>query len=221
MSIMKTKVLRSDGTESGRTAQLDEAVFGIDPNDHAVWLDVRRIQAHARQGTHKAKERGEVAGSTRKLYRQKGTGHARAGSAKSPLRRSGGTIFGPRPHAYRLKVNQKTRHLARRSAFTYKAQESAIRIVEDFSFEKPNTAKLKEMISAIATEGRSVLILTGALEHAVYQSGRNLNRVTVRVAGTASTADVMGAQVVIVQEGALAELSNVLGSGTKDTGSAA
>ncbi|MFT5144525.1 MAG: large subunit ribosomal protein L4 [Thalassolituus oleivorans] len=218
---MKTKVLRSDGTESGRTAQLDASVFGIDPNDHAVWLDVRRIQAHARQGTHKAKDRGEVAGSTRKLYRQKGTGHARAGSAKSPLRRSGGTIFGPRPHAYRLKVNQKTRHLARRSALTYKALDSAIRVVEDFKFEKPSTARLRELIAAVASDGRSVLILTGALDQAVYQSGRNLERVTVRVAGTASTADVMGAQVVIVQEGALAELSKALGSGTQDTGSAA
>lgn len=217
---MKTKILRPDGTETGRSAELDETIFGIDPNDHAIWLDVRRIQAHARQGTHKSKERSETAGSTRKLYRQKGTGHARAGDAKSPLRRSGGTFFGPRPHEYRLKVNKKTKQLARRSAFATKAQSEAVRVVENFEFDKPNTARMRDMLTALQVDGRSVLVLTGQHEPAVYQSGRNLDRVTVRTAGTASTADVLGAQVVILQEGALTALSAALGAGAKDASKA-
>jgi large subunit ribosomal protein L4 len=210
MSSMKQKILRLDGTESGKTAQLDGAVFGIDPNDHAIWLDVRRVQAHGRQGTHKAKERGETAGSTRKLYRQKGTGNARAGSAKSPVRRSGGTAFGPRPHEYRLKINRKTKQLARRSAYSHKAAADAVRVVEDFSFETASTARMRDMIKALKIEGQSVLLVTGAHDPMVYQSGRNLGRVTVRAAGTASTVDVLGA-LVVLQEGALSVLTNALG----------
>jgi large subunit ribosomal protein L4 len=220
MSSMKTKVLRPDGSETGRSAELDETIFGIDPNDHAIWLDVRRIQAHARQGTHKSKERSETAGSTRKLYRQKGTGHARAGDAKSPLRRSGGTFFGPKPHEYRLKVNKKTRRLARRSAFAHKAQAEALRVVENFEFEKPNTARMRDMLKAFEVEGRSVLVLTGANAPALYQSSRNLLKVRVRTVGTASTADVLRAQVVILQEGALPELSAALGSAATDSSKA-
>ncbi len=217
---MKHKILQLDGSESGKTATLDGSVFGIEPNDHAIWLDVRRVQAHARQGTHKAKERGETAGSTRKLYRQKGTGSSRAGSAKSPLRRSGGTIFGPRPHEYRLKINRKTKQLARRSAYSHKAAADAVKVVENFSFENASTAKLRDLLRAWNVEGKAVLVVTGSHEPNVYQSGRNLDRVTVRAAGTASTVDVLGAQVLVLQEGALAVLSSALGSaasGIKDT----
>ncbi|MBO6576477.1 MAG: 50S ribosomal protein L4 [Rhodothermales bacterium] len=217
---MKTKVLKLDGSETGRTADLDQEIFGIDPNDHAIWLDVRRIQAHARQGTHKTKERSETAGSTRKLYRQKGTGHARAGDAKSPLRRSGGTTFGPKPHEYRLKVNKKTRQLARRSAYSHKARAEALRVVENFNFEGPSTSQLRQLIRALEADGRSVLLVTDSHNPAVYQSGRNLKKVTVRAAGTASTADVIGAQVVILQEAALSQLSSALGAGAKDKANA-
>lgn len=207
---MELKVYSHDGSESGKSVSLDAQVFGVEPNDHAIWLDVRRIQAHARQGTHKARERSETAGSTRKLYRQKGTGHARSGDAKSPLRRSGGTIFGPRPHDYRLKVNRKTRQLARRSALTYKAQGDAIRVVEDFGLGEISTRSMKALIQALDLGGRSVLVLTGSHDPIVYRSGRNLPRVAVRAAGTASTLDVMNAQVVVMATSAVDVLTGQL-----------
>ncbi|MDA0684778.1 MAG: 50S ribosomal protein L4 [Bacteroidetes bacterium] len=209
---MKVKIYKQDGKASKKSVTLDETVFGVEPNDHAIWLDVRRIQANGRQGTHKAKERGEVAGSTRKLYRQKGTGGARAGSAKSPIRKSGGTIFGPRPRNYSLKVNKKTQHVARRSALTYKAKGEAIHIVENFSYDAPNTSTLKNMLNSLELAGKSVLLLTGQNETAVYRSGRNVPKLTVRNAAECSTLDVMKAQVLILQEGAVESLVSQLGS---------
>ncbi len=208
---MELKVYRKDGSEAGRTVTLDASVFGIEPNDHAIWLDVRRIQAHARQGTHKSKERSETAGSTRKLYRQKGTGGARAGDAKSPTRRSGGTIFGPKPHEYRLKVNRKTQLLARRSALAHKAQAEAIRVVEDFTIDTASTKSLRAMLEGLKVAGRSVLVLTGAHDAATYRSGRNIEKVTVRSAANASTLDLIGAQVVVLQQAAVDVLVQRLG----------
>lgn len=209
---MELKVYRQDGSETGTTVTLDPSVFDVTPNDHAIWLDVRRIQASARQGTHKAKERGEVAGSTRKLFRQKGTGYARMGSAKSPVRKSGGTIFGPRPRSYDLKVNRKTQQLARRSALTYKAREDGLRVVEDFALEAPSTRAMKALLAALELEGRSVLLLTGSHAGAVYKSGRNVPRLTVREARNASTLDLLGAQVVVLMQGALSTLTAQLGA---------
>ncbi len=208
---MELKVYRQDGSETDTTVTLDPSVFDIAPNDHAIWLDVRRIQANARQGTHKAKDRGEVAGSTRKLFRQKGTGFARMGSAKSPVRKSGGTIFGPRPRTYGLKVNRKTQLLARRSALTYKAREAALRVVEDFTLEAPSTRTFKTFLNRLELDGRSILLLTGTGQNALYKSSRNVPRVTVREARNASTLDLLGAQVVVMTEGALAALSVQLG----------
>jgi large subunit ribosomal protein L4 len=212
---MKIKIYQKDGTESGKSVTLDKTVFEVEPNDHAVWLDVRRIQASARQGTHKTKDRGEVAGSTRKIYRQKGTGSARAGSAKSPIRRSGGTIFGPRPHSYNLKVNRKTRGVARRSALTYKAKEKAIRVVEDFSFEQPDTNALKGIIDSLELSGQRVLLLTHVPSPDVFLSGRNVSKLTVLNAADVSTLDVMAAHVLLLQKGALATLSSQLGTKKK------
>jgi len=209
---MKVKIYKQDGKASTKSVTLDEKVFGVEPNDHAIWLDVRRIQANGRQGTHKAKERGEVAGSTRKLYRQKGTGGARAGSAKSPIRKSGGTIFGPRPRNYSIKVNKKTQHVARRSALSYKAKGEAIHVVENFSYDAPNTSSLKSMLDSMELAGKSVLLLTGQNETAVYRSGRNVPKLTVRNASECSTLDVMKAQVVVLQEGAVESLVSQLGS---------
>jgi large subunit ribosomal protein L4 len=209
---MKVKVLQKDGTETGRTVTLDPAVFGIEPNDHAIWLDVRRIQADARQGTHKAKERNEVAGSTRKLFRQKGTGGARGGSSKSPLRRSGGTIFGPRPRDYSFKVNRKTSQLARRSALTYKAKADAIRVVEDFQFDAPDTAALRDLLRALGLGEAKVLLLTDGVRTNLHLSGRNLRKVQVLNADAASTFDVLNAQVLVVQETAFGGLGRVLGA---------
>lgn len=207
---MELKVYQQDGSETGRSVALPEAVFGVEPNDHVLWLDVRRIQANARQGTHKAKERSEAVGSTRKLYRQKGTGFARAGSAKSPIRRSGGTIFGPKPHTYNLKVNRKTQQLARRSALTYKAQGEGLRMVEDFDFEAPSTAAFKAFLASQGVAGRRVLLLTAGPAPTLYRSCTNLAKVRVRPALEASTLDLLDAEVVLIQEGALAALTDHL-----------
>lgn len=209
---MKVKIYKQDGTASSKSVTLDEKVFGVEPNDHAIWLDVRRIQANGRQGTHKAKERSEVAGSTRKLYRQKGTGGARAGDAKSPTRRSGGTIFGPKPRNYGIKINRKTQHVARRSALAYKAKDEAIRVVENFAMDAPNTGTLKGMLDAMQLTGKSVLLLTGNHDSVVYRSGRNVPKLTVRNAAECSTLDVMKAQVVVMQEGAVESLVSQLGT---------
>lgn len=208
---MDLKVYTADGAATDRTVTLDDAVFGAEPNDHAIWLDVRRIQANARQGTHKAKERSEVRGSTRKLYRQKGTGHARAGDAKSPIRRSGGTIFGPRPRDYGFKVNKKTSRLARRSALAYKAQSDAFRIVENLSIDGASTKSLVAMIAALDVADSKVLILTTEHSPAVYRSSHNLRKVDVKEVRQVSTLDLLNAQIVIVEEGAVDKLVEQLG----------
>ncbi len=208
---MKVKIYKQDGSASKKSVTLDEKVFGVEPNDHAIWLDVRRIQANGRQGTHKAKERNEVAGSTRKLYRQKGTGNARAGSAKSPIRKSGGTIFGPKPRNYGIKVNRKTQHVARRSALAYKAADKAIHVVENFDLEAPSTGTLKGMLDSMELSGKSVLLLTGSHSSNLYHSGRNVPKMVVRNAADCSTLDIMKAQVVLMQEAAVDNLVSQLG----------
>ncbi len=208
---MKLKIHKQDGSATKTNVDLNEAIFGVEPNDHAIWLDVRRIQANARQGTHKAKERGEVAGSTRKLYRQKGTGNSRAGSAKSPLRKSGGIMFGPRPRSYGIKINKKTQRLARRSALTYKAQGDAVRVVEDFSFDAPSSRSLQAILSAMELGDRRVLVLTNDASPAIVRSGTNLSKVMVRVASELSTLDVVAADVVLFQASALASIEKHLG----------
>lgn len=208
---MKLKVYNRDGAESGRSVTLEKSVFEIEPNDHTIWLDVRRIQAAGRQGTHKSKERSEITGSRRKLYRQKGTGHARAGDIKSPLRRGGGTVFGPRPRSYRFKVNRKTSQLARRSALSYKAKEKAIRVIENFAMDAPDTNAMIGMLEALELSGQKVLLLTSDTNLNVYRSGRNVPKMTVREAGNASTFEVLNAQVVLIQEEGVAALNRLLG----------
>ncbi len=218
---MKVKVYHKDGTETGRSVELDDAVFDMEPNDHTIWLDVRRIQSNGRQGTHKAKERSEVAGSRRKLYRQKGTGNARAGDIKSPLRRSGGTIFGPRPRKYGIKVNRKTSQVARRSALSYKAKDNAIRIVEDFSMDQPDTQFLLDLLEALDLGDSKVLLLTAGYDANAYRSGRNIPRFHVVEARQVTTFDVLNAQTVVFQEGAVSSLQDLLGSGVRKKGEAA
>ncbi len=208
---MKVKVYQQDGTDTGKSVTLDKSVFEMDPNDHVIWLDVRRIQANSHQGTHKTKERGEVAGSTRKLYRQKGTGHARAGTSKSPIRRSGGRTFGPRPRDHSIKINRQTQQLARRSALSYKAKDKAIRVVEDFTFESPDTNELSAFLSNHDLSGQRVLLVTGSYSNELYRSGRNVPKLTVRNVTDISTLDVMSAHVVVMQKGALKTLSEQLG----------
>ena len=213
---MQLTVYTKEGSDAGRTVDLDDAVFGVEPNDHAIWLDVRAIQAHKRQGTHKTKERGEVSKSRRKLYRQKGTGNARAGDAKSPLRKGGGTIFGPKPHEYRLNVNKKTKQLARRSALRYKLDGDALRIVEDVRLEVPKTREVAGMLSGNGATGKT-LILTNGLDDVFYRSARNLKGVTVRPVGEASTLDLLNAKMVVLQEGAIDALTDALRPATKAT----
>jgi large subunit ribosomal protein L4 len=207
---MKLKVYSVDGKDSGRSVTLDKALVSAEPNDHAIWLDVRRIQANKRQGTHKAKERSEVAGSTRKLYRQKGTGNARAGDAKSPTRRSGGTIFGPRPRDYGFKVNRKTQRLARRSVVAYKAAQKAVRVVEDFGYENPDTNEIRTLLQAHKLGETKVLLLTAGNKPELHLSGRNLKKLTVRNAVDASTLDLIDAAVIFVQEGAVEDFQKAL-----------
>lgn len=207
---MDVTIYNADGSATKRTITLEPSVFEIEPHDHAIWLDVRRIQANGRQGTHKAKERGEVRGSTRKLYRQKGTGFARAGDAKSPIRRSGGTIFGPRPRAYAFKLNKKTRQLARRSVLSYKAEGEAIRVIESVNLDSVNTKELVALIAGLELQDTKVLILTNEYRQEVYRSSRNLPKVRVKEATKASTLDILNAHVLVLEEGALSAVTEQL-----------
>lgn len=210
---MELKVYSIDGAATARTVSLDESVFGVEPNDHAIWLDVKAIQANMRQGTHKVKERSENAHSTRKLYRQKGTGGARAGDAKSHMRKGGGTAFGPRPRDYSQDVNKKTKLVARRSALTYKAREDGgLRILDALSMDAPSTKTFASMLTAHGIAGRKVLVLTDALAPALYKSGRNVPGVEVMPASQASTLDIMKAHVVVMPEAALDVLTQALAS---------
>ena len=207
---MKLTVYNRDGAEAGRSIGLDDAVFGLEPNDHVIWLDVRSIQAAGRQGTHKTKERGEVAKSRRKLYRQKGTGNARAGDAKSPLRKGGGTIFGPKPHKYKVGVNQKTKQLARRSVLAHKLNDSALRVIEDMKLDVPRTKEVAGMITGNGVTSGRTLILTNGLDDTFYRSARNLKKVVVKPADQASTLDLLNAKTVLLQEGAVELLTEAL-----------
>ena len=210
---MELKVYSLDGAETARTVTLDDSVFGVEPNDHAIWLDVKAIQANARQGTHKVKERSENAHSTRKLYRQKGTGGARAGDAKSHMRKGGGTAFGPRPRDYTQDVNKKTKLVARRSALAYKAREDgSLRILDALSMDAPSTKSFVSMLRAHGIAGRKVLVLTEALMPVVYKSARNVQGIAVMPASQASTLDIMKAQVVLMPETALEALTAALAS---------
>jgi large subunit ribosomal protein L4 len=208
---MKLKIYKTDGKVTKRSVSLDASVFAIDPNDHAIWLDVRSIQAAGRQGTHKSKERSEVRGGGAKPWRQKGTGRARVGTIRSPLWPGGGRVFGPRPHKYSVGVNRQTKRLARRSALTYKAQGEAIRVLENFSFDAPKTSEMAALIGALELTGRKVLVLTGVHDLNVYKSGRNLTKVKVVDAASASTLDVLGADVLVIQEDALDAITGLLG----------
>ncbi len=217
---MKLTVYNREGAEAGRSIELDDAVFGLEPNDHAIWLDVKAIQAHKRQGTHKTKERSEVAKSRRKLYRQKGTGNARAGDAKSPLRKGGGTIFGPRPHEYKLRVNQKTKQLARRSALRYKLDGDALRVVEDLVLDVPKTRDVAGMLQGNGVAGKA-LVLTNGIDDVLYRSARNIPGIRVLPADQASTLDLMNAKTVLLQEGAVDVLTEALRPAVKASATSA
>jgi large subunit ribosomal protein L4 len=207
---MDVDVYQGDGVEAGRTATLDPSIFEIEPNNHIIWLDVKRIQAHERQGTSKTKQRSEVRGSTRKLYRQKGTGNARVGDAKSPIRRGGGRAHGADPRSYDHDLNRKEKRLARRSALAYKAQNDAVRVVEDFSMDRPSTREITDLLDLLGLEDQKVLIATAEVETEIYQSAKNLSHVNVREVQSVNTVDILDADAVLFQEGALEWITDVL-----------
>jgi large subunit ribosomal protein L4 len=200
---MEVKVLDFNGKDTGRKVQLSDSVYGIEPNNHAVYLDVKQYLANQRQGTHKAKERAEVAGSTRKIKKQKGTGTARAGSAKNPLFKGGGTVFGPRPRSYSFKLNKGLKRLARKSAFSIKAKESNIIVVEDFTFETPNTKNFINVLKALGLENKKSLFVLGESNKNVYLSSRNLKGSSVLSNSELSTYAILNANNLVLLEGSL------------------
>lgn len=200
---MEAKVLDFNGKDTGRKVQLSDSVFGIEPNNHAVYLDVKQYLANQRQGTHKAKERAEVAGSTRKIKKQKGTGTARAGSAKNPLFKGGGTVFGPRPRSYSFKLNKSLKRLARKSAFSIKAKESSIIVLEDFNFETPNTKNFINVLKALELENKKSLFVLGNTNKNVYLSSRNLKGSSVVSSLELSTYAILNANNLVLLESSL------------------
>ncbi len=207
---MELSVLNIKGQETGRKVSLNEAVFGIEPNDHVLYLDVKQYLGNQRQGTAKAKERSEHAGSTRKLGRQKGGGGARHGDINSPLLKGGGRVFGPKPRDYRTKLNKKVKVLARKSALSYKAQEDAILVVEDFNFEAPKTKDFINVTKNLKVDGKKVLLLLPDVNKNVYLSARNLQRSEVMLASSLNAYKVLNADVLVVTEKSLEIIDEIL-----------
>ena len=207
---MEVKVLNIKGQETGKTVTLNDAIFGIEPNDHVLYLDVKQYLANQRQGTAKSKERSEVSGSTRKLIRQKGGGGARRGDINSPVLVGGGRVFGPKPRDYRFKLNLKTKVLARKSALAYKAQENAIVVVEDFDFAAPKTKDAVALAKALNVDGKKILLVTPEVQKNVYLSARNLQKTEVLNAASINAYKVLNADVMVVTEKSLEIIDNIL-----------
>jgi large subunit ribosomal protein L4 len=207
---MKVDVISKDGSSTGRTVELPDSVFGVEPNEHAVYLAVKQIQAAQRQGTHKAKEKGEVTASTRKIKRQKGTGTARAGSLKSPVFRGGGRIFGPRPRNYDIKINKKVRRLARTSALSHKAANGGLIVVEDFSFDAPKTKDFVDFLNKLEITDTKSLVVTKDYNTNVYLSGRNISNSRVVNAKDLNVIEILNANKLVVSEGSIDVLKEIL-----------
>ncbi len=207
---MEIAVINIDGKETGRKVSLNETIFGIEPNDHAIYLDTKQYMAGQRQGTHKAKERGEIMGSTRKLKRQKGTGTARFGSIKNPEFRGGGRIFGPRPRFYGFKLNKKVKDLARKSALSYKARENRIIVLEDFSMDAPKTSKMAGMSTNLNLPKKKSLIVLPEQNKNIYLSSRNLQGVEVVTISDLNTYAIMKASTLVLTESAVDVLQATL-----------
>jgi large subunit ribosomal protein L4 len=200
---MELAILNIDGKETGRKVSLNDSIFGIKPNDHAIYLDTKQFLANQRQGTHKSKQRGEVTGSTRKIKRQKGTGTARAGSIKNPLFRGGGRVFGPQPRFYGFKLNKKLKQLARRSALSYKASTNKIIVVEDFTFEAPKTKEMVKIGTTLNIGNKKSLFVLPEQNKNIYLSSRNVQGVDVITAGELSTYKIMKASTLVLVESAV------------------
>lgn len=206
---MEAAVLNIQGKETGRKVKLNEGIFGIEPNDHAIYLDVKQILANRRQGTHKIKQRAEVAGSTRKLHRQKGTGGSRKGSIKNPLYKQGGTMHGPEPRDYSFKLNKKVKKLARKSALSHKAKGKGILIVEDIKLKANKTKEFASILKSLKAEGRNSLVVVSAHNEHLYLASRNIEKTNLIVASQLNTYDIMRAHNLILTEGSVAEIEKL------------
>jgi large subunit ribosomal protein L4 len=207
---MELAVHNIEGKATSKKVKLDDAVFGIEPNDHAIYLDVKQYLAAQRQGTHKSKERAEIARTTKKLKRQKGTGGARAGSMKSPLFRGGGRAFGPEPRDYSFRLNKKVKALARRSALSYKAKENNIIVLEDFNFDEPKTKKYTDILSKLNVADKKTLLILGETNKNVYLSSRNLQRTKVVTTSELTTYDILDANNILLAESTVSAIEKLL-----------
>lgn len=207
---MELSVLNNKGKETGRKVKLNPLVFNIEPNDHAIYLDIKQYLANNRQGTHKSKERAEIVGSTRKIKKQKGTGTARAGNIKNPIFRGGGRIFGPTPRDYKQKVNKKVKRLARKSALSIKAKERTILILEDFQMDSPKTSYYNDVMKSLGLEDKKSLLVLGELNNNVYLSSRNLPLSKVVINSELNTYQITNANCLVLFESALAEIETIL-----------
>ncbi len=207
---MELKVLTAEGKETGRTVSLNDAIFGIEPNDHAIYLDVKQHLANQRQGTHKAKERAEVARTTKKHHRQKGTGGARAGSLKSPIQRGGGTVFGPRPRNYGFKLNKKVKALARRSALSLKAKDQSVMVIETPTMDAPKTKEYNAMLAALGIENKKSLLVLDGMNKNIYLSSRNLKGSKVVTTSELNTYAIMNSNSVVLTEGSIEKIEQML-----------
>ncbi|MBT8190817.1 MAG: 50S ribosomal protein L4 [Saprospiraceae bacterium] len=203
---MKIDVYGIDGNSTGRKVDLPDEIFGIEPNDHALYLDIKAIQANKRQGTHKAKERGEIKGSTRKIKKQKGTGTARAGSIKNPLFRGGGRTFGPKPRSYSIKLNKKVKNLARKSALATKAQAGSIKVIEDFTFDQPKTREFQNVLNNLEVSGAKSLFVLNEADQNLLLSSRNIKKTGVVLASNLNSYEIMNGGTIIFSEGSISKI---------------
>jgi len=207
---MAIQVVKFDGKKTDRNVTLSEAVFAIEPNDHAIWLDVKSFLANQRQGTHKSKQRNEITGSSKKIKKQKGTGGARAGNIKNPQFKGGGRVFGPQPRDYSFKLNKKVKDLARRSALSYKAKDNAIAVLEDFSFDKPQTKQFVSLLNSLSLTGKKTLVVIPEANRNIALSGRNVEKAKVITASQINTYDVINADQLVLVEGAVSKIDSML-----------
>lgn len=206
---MEISVLNNTGKDTGRTVTLSDEIFNIQPNDHAIYLDVKQYLANQRQGTHKSKERAEIKGSTRKLKKQKGTGGARAGSIKSPLMKGGGRVFGPRPRDYSFKLNKKVKSLARKSALSYKATSTAITVLEDFTLAAPKTKDYLQFLNNFSVAGKKTLLILPEVNKNVYLSSRNVQKAKVITVNQLNTYELLHADRLLISEGSLKKIEEL------------
>jgi large subunit ribosomal protein L4 len=207
---MELAILKHNGEDTGRKISLSDDIFAIEPNDHAIYLDVKQYMANRRQGTHKSKERAEISGSTKKIKKQKGTGGARAGSIKSPVFRGGGRVFGPQPRDYSFKLNKKLKQLARKSALAYKAKENGLVVLEDLSFDAPKTKSYLNLLSSLSLTDKKTLLLLPEGNKNVYLSSRNVPKTRVMVVNDVNTYELLNADNLVLCEGAVSKLENLL-----------